>query len=140
MHITARNVFTGTITALHKGPVSAQLTVGCGTHEVVASLTTAAADRIGAQLGAQAVAIVKASDVVLITDFAGYRLGTGNQLAGTISRVQQGAVSALVALTLGDGTVVSATVTNDAVEALALAPGQAATAVFTATAVMVGVR
>lgn len=139
MKTSARNQFPGTVTAVHKGPVTAQVTVTAGPHEIVASMTTAAAERIGAQVGAEAVAFVKASEVVLVTDFAGYRLSARNQLAGTISRVQKGAVSALVGLTLADGAVVSATVTNDAVDALGLAVGQPATATFKAYAVMVGI-
>lgn len=139
MKTTARNQFAGTISAIEEGSVTAQVTIACGPHEIVASMTRAAAERIGARIGATAVAFVKASEVVLVTDFAGYRLSARNQLAGMLTRVHKGAVSALVAVTLADGTVVTATVTNDAVDALGLAPGQPATATFKAYAVMVAV-
>ena len=81
-----------------------------------------------------------ASEVVLVTDFAGYKLSARNQLAGTVSRVQRGAVSSLIGLTLPGGTAVTASVTNDAVDALGLAVGQPATACFKAYAVMLAVR
>jgi molybdate transport system regulatory protein len=89
--------------------------------------------------GQEAIALIKASEVVLVTDFAGYQLSARNQLAGTIARVQKGEVSSLVGVTLPGGTMVSASVTNDAVDALGLAVGQAATATFKAYAVMLAV-
>ncbi|HEY0201044.1 MAG TPA: TOBE domain-containing protein, partial [Burkholderiaceae bacterium] len=50
-----------------------------------------------------------------------------------------GAVSSLVVLTLPGGAHMTASVTNDAVDALALAVGQSATAVFKAYSVMLAV-
>ena len=70
---------------------------------------------------------------------AGFALSARNQLAGTISRLERGAVSSLIGVTLPGGTVVTSSVTNDAVEALALAVGQDATAVFKAYSVLVAV-
>ncbi len=139
MKTSARNAFPGTIRSVTQGPLAAQVTIACGPHDIVASMTTAAAARIGVQPGASAVAFVNASDVVLVTDFAGYRLSAHNQLAGRIVRVEKGAVSALVGLALGDGPGLVATVTNDAVDALGLAVGQSATATFPTTAVMVAI-
>lgn len=77
--------------------------------------------------------------MVLVTDFAGYQLSARNQFSGVISRVDKGAVSSLIGLTLPGGAVLTASVTNDAVDALDLAAGQPATAVFKAYAVMVAV-
>jgi molybdate transport system regulatory protein len=56
-----------------------------------------------------------------------------------VSRVDRGAVSSLIGLTLPGGQVITASVTNDAVEALDLAVGQAATAVFKAYSVLLAV-
>jgi molybdate transport system regulatory protein len=141
MKTSARNQFAGKISAVNKGPATTQvtLTVGGGV-EITASMTTAAAERLGVATGQQAMALVKASEVVLITDFAGYKLSARNQLAGTVSRVQRGAVTSLVGVELPGGTVVTASVTNAAVDSLGLAVGQTATAAFKAYAVMVAVK
>lgn len=141
MKATARNQFSGTITEVAEGPVSTQITLDVGHgHTVVATMTSAAAKRLGASVGIEALALVKASEVVLVTDFAGYKLSARNQLSGTISRVQKGAVSSLVGVTLPGGATITASVTNDAVDALGgLAVGQSATATFKAYAVMVAV-
>jgi molybdate transport system regulatory protein len=141
MKSTARNQFSGTVSAVEIGPVTAQATLALpGGQEITATLTAAAAQKLGIKVGQSALALVKSSAVVLVTDFAGYVLSSRNQLPGTISRVEQGAVSSLIGLSLPGGALVTASVTNDAVAALGLAVGQSATAVFKAYAVMFAVR
>ena len=141
MKSTARNQFPGTVTAVQAGPVSAEATLRLkGGQEIVATMTAAAARHLKLKKGIEAVALVKASSIVLMTDFGGYRLSARNQLEGTVSRIDKGAVSSLVVVTLPGGTAVSATITNDALEALALKVGQPATAVFKAYAVIVAVK
>lgn len=140
MKTTARNQFAGRITAVETGPVTCQVTVGLpGGQEIVASMTATAAQRLKLAVGKEAIALIKSSAVVLVTDFAGYQLSARNQLAGTLSRIDKGAVSSLVVLTLPGGSTVTASVTNDAVAALDLSVGQAATAVFKAYSVMLAV-
>ncbi len=140
MKTTARNQFVGTIDAIEPGPVTTQVSVSiAGGQQIVATMTTAAADRLKLTVGKEAIALIKSSAVVLVVDFAGYVLSARNQFAGTISRLERGAVSSLVVLTLPGGVNLTASVTNDAVDALALAVGQSATAVFKAYSVMVAV-
>ncbi len=140
MKTTARNQFAGTVSAVDWGPVTTQVTaIVAGGQEIVATMTTAAAHRLKLEVGKEAIALVKSSAVVLVTDFAGYSLSARNQFAGTISRVERGAVSSLVVVTLPGGVNLTASVTNDAVDALGLAVGQPATAVFKAYAVMLAV-
>ena len=141
MKTSARNQFHGRIAGVNPGPATTTVRVALdGGQDITASLTTLAAQELQVQTGKEALALVKSSEVVLVTDFGGYRLSARNQLAGTVSRVQRGAVSSLVGLTLPGGAVVTASVTNDAVDALGLAVGQPATAVFKAYAVMLAVR
>ncbi|MFG6466210.1 TOBE domain-containing protein [Roseateles sp. BYS87W] len=142
MKTTARNQFTGTITAVQAGPATTlvRMALAGGDPDLSISLTTPAAQELGVAVGQEALALVKASEIVLVADFAGYRLSARNQLAGTVSRVERGAVSSLVGVTLPGGTTVTASVTNDAVDGLGLAVGQPATACFKAYAVMLAVR
>lgn len=143
MKTTARNQFAGSVSALAIGPVSTEVTIAitgagaAGAAEITATMTSAAAKRLKLRKGKEVLALIKASSVVLVTDFAGWQLSARNQLAGTVSRIERGAVSSLVVLTLPGGAVVTATVTNEGVEALGLKVGMAATAVFKAYAVMV---
>ena len=141
MKTTARNQFAGTVQAVEIGPVSAQVTIALKAGDAItATMTAAAAQRLKLKKGKEALALIKASAVVLVTDFAGWQLSARNQLAGTISRIERGAVSSLVVLTLPGGAAITASVTNDGVEALDLKVGAPATAVFKAYSVMVAVQ
>lgn len=141
MKTTARNQFAGTVAAVELGPVSAQVSIALAAGgEITATMTAAAAKRLKLKKGKEALALIKASAVVLVTDFAGWQLSARNQLAGAVSRIERGAVSSLVVLTLPGGAAITASVTNEGVEALGLKVGTPATAVFKASAVMVAAQ
>jgi molybdate transport system regulatory protein len=140
MKTSARNQFAGTVKAVQVGPVSAEVTLTLKAGgEIHATLTSAAAERLKLKKGKEALALVKASAIVLVTDFAGWQLSARNQWAGTVSRIDKGAVSSLVVLTLPGGAHISASVTHESVTELGLQVGVAATAVFKAYAVMLAV-
>lgn len=140
MKTTARNQLAGTIASIVPGPVTTQVSVTLqGGQEVVATITTAAAERLNVAPGKDAILLIKASAIVLVVDFAGYTLSARNQFSGTISRIERGATTSLVVLTLPGGTNLTASVTNDAVDAMSLKVGMAASAVFKAYSVMVAV-
>lgn len=141
MKSTARNQFAGSIKDVDIGPVSARVTIALPSgEEITATLTSAAAQRLKLQTGKDAIALIKASAIVLVTDFSGWQLSARNQLAGVVSRIEKGAVSSLVVVTLPGGTAVTATVTNESVDALGLKVGLPATAVFKAYSVMVAAQ
>ncbi len=140
MKTTARNQFPGTISEVESGPVTTQVAITLRSGQAItATMTTNAARRLKVKKGQEAIALIKSSAVVLVTDFAGYELSARNQLSGTISRLEKGAVTSMIGITLPGGAVVTASVTNDAVDALKLKVGSEATAVFKAYSVMVAV-
>ena len=65
------------------------------------------------------------------------KLSARNQFAGTVSKVNEGAVNGIVTIDV-NGTPVSATISMAAIRELGLEPGKAAYAVIKATEVMVG--
>lgn len=67
------------------------------------------------------------------------RLSARNVLPGTVVEIVKGAVTSHVRLDIG-GTVVTASITNEAVAELGLTVGQKASAVVKATDVMIGVE
>ena len=66
------------------------------------------------------------------------KISARNKLHGTIVDVTKGATTAHVRIDVGGGAVVTASITNEAVDELKLAKGQKAYAVIKATDVMVG--
>ncbi len=66
------------------------------------------------------------------------KISARNKLRGTILDVTKGATTAHVRIDLGGGAVVTGSITNEAVDELKLAKGQAAYAIIKASDVMIG--
>jgi molybdopterin-binding protein len=67
------------------------------------------------------------------------KLSARNKLKGKIVEVKKGATTAHVRLEIAPGQVVTASITNEAVDELGLKSGAAATAVIKASDVMIAV-
>ncbi len=65
------------------------------------------------------------------------KLSARNVLPGTVIEVKRGVTTSHVRIDIG-GTIVTASITNEAVDDLALEPGDAASAIIKASDVMVG--
>lgn len=141
MKTSARNQWYGKVSAIQRGTVNDEVSLALpGGHSVVAVVTHESTETLGLAVGGEAVALVKASSVLLVDDDGmAERLSTRNRLRGTVSSVQRGAVNAEVSLTLEGGAVVTAVVTNESVAELGIAEGQALVAAFKASSVILGV-
>lgn len=67
------------------------------------------------------------------------KISARNQFKGTVTKIEKGAVNAIVSIEIGGGNVVTATVSLAAVKELGLEEGKEAYAVIKATSVMVGI-
>ena len=67
------------------------------------------------------------------------KLSARNQIKGTVTEVVKGATTSHIRIDIGGGVIVTASITNAAVDELGLAVGKAAYAVIKASDVMVGV-
>src|SRR6266702_6362752 len=67
------------------------------------------------------------------------KVSARNQLKGTIVDVVKGATTSHIRIDIGGGVIVTASITNEAVDELKLAKGKTATAVIKASDVMVGI-
>jgi molybdopterin-binding protein len=65
------------------------------------------------------------------------KLSARNQLAGTVISVQKGQTTGHVRIDIGSALIVTASITNEAIDELGLAVGDTATAVIKASDVMV---
>jgi molybdopterin-binding protein len=66
------------------------------------------------------------------------KLSARNQIKGKVLEVHKGQTTAHVRIDIGGGAVVTSSITNEAVDDLALAVGDAVVAVIKASDVMVG--
>jgi molybdopterin-binding protein len=66
------------------------------------------------------------------------KLSARNQLQGKVVEVRKGQTTAHVRIDVGHGVIITSSITNEAVDELALKVGDAATAVIKASDVMIG--
>ncbi|BCJ89284.1 transporter [Terrihabitans soli] len=67
------------------------------------------------------------------------KISARNQIKGTVTEVIKGATTSHVRIDIGGGQMVTASITNEAVDELGLKKGQKAVAIIKASDVMVGV-
>jgi molybdate transport system regulatory protein len=140
MKTSARNQLVGTVTSVRSGAVNDEVEITlAGGQRIVAVVTQESTQSLGLKTKATAIALVKASSVVVATDLEGAKVSTRNQLAGKVGTVTPGAVNAEVVIELDGGGSIAAIVTQGSVRSLGLAPGKRAIALFKATSVIVAV-
>ena len=141
MKISARNQLSGTIASVKEGAVNGVVAIDLGSTTIKADITMEAIKDLGLKEGMDAVAIVKATNVMFAAGterIAG--ISARNQIAGTIVEVKEGAVNGHVTLETADGNRIKGSITNEAIEQLGLAEGDAALAIVKSTDVIVGVE
>lgn len=152
MKTSARNQLYGKVSAVVRGSVNDEVSLALpGGQTIVAVVTHESTEALGLVVGAPALALVKASWVMLAAEHAApgqpLRLSARNQLRGIVTQVTRGAINAEVSLALDgpagseadpNATVMTAIVTNDSVATLGLAAGKPAIAVFKASSVILG--
>lgn len=136
MKISARNQLKGKVTAIQQGSVNGIVTLDCGGMPVSGTISLAAIQELGLTAGKEAVAIVKATEVMI--GKGELHLSARNKLPGTIAAITEGTVNGVVTVRVGDNTL-SATISLAAIQELGLAVGSEVVAVVKATSVMFGV-
>ena len=131
MKVSARTVLKGTVLTVNDGAVNSEVTMELpGGEQLVAVVTCESVKNLNLAPGSEAIALIKAPWVMLMTDADGIRLSARNCLKGNVISVSDGAVNAEVVIELSGGSRVSSIVTRDAVEELGLKPGVSASAVI----------
>ena len=68
------------------------------------------------------------------------KLSARNQIKGTVTEVKKGVTTAHVRVEIAPGSIITASITNDAVEELGLKKGDAVLAIVKASDVMIAVK
>jgi molybdate transport system regulatory protein len=139
MKLSARNVLKGTVDDIKKGQVMAIVKLRLGSGTVLSSIiTNESVDRLELKPGKAAFAVIKASSVMVASgDFTG-KLSARNVLKGIVNKLNKGMVMASVEIDIGNGDIVTATISDESAENLGLKTGGEALAVVKATSVMMG--
>jgi molybdate transport system regulatory protein len=140
MKTSARNQCHGTVQAVRKGAINADVILDLGDGvQLCANITNEAVAELGLQPGRAAVALIKSSMVLLSPD-QDIRISARNRLDGTVSAIIRGAVNCEVKLRLGAERVLTAIITEEALKELDLAVGRPCTALIKASHVLIAVN
>jgi len=139
MKVSARNIFSGTVTKVTKGAVNSEVVLSLkGGDSLVATITNESVESLGLREGLDAYAIIKASSVIIGKDLREACLSTNNILSGTILRLVEGAVNTEIVLKLSGGNTISAVITNASAQRLSLSEGELVSAICKASDVILG--
>jgi molybdate transport system regulatory protein len=69
MALSARNQFAGTVVSLRRGAVMSEVIIDIGGgHQIVSLISTSSTKRLKLKKGGRAVAVIKATEVIISTD------------------------------------------------------------------------
>ncbi|GAA3221962.1 molybdopterin-binding protein [Dactylosporangium siamense] len=137
MQLSIRNQLAGTVESVATGEAMSTVRVRLdGGQEVTAAITAESARDLALTEGTAVLALVKSTEVAVAAATVP-RISIRNQLAGTITAVEHGAVMTTVKLAVAGGVTVTAAITKDAAEDLDLAEGAPAVALIKSTEVSV---
>lgn len=140
MKTSARNQFLGKVTRVKPGAINDEIELEmAGGQKIVAIITHESTNSLGLRLGTEAFALIKSSSIFIVTDDKKAKFSARNRLTGTITRVQPGTVNTEVVIDLPGGGSVAAIITNESSNTLGLSIGKAASAIFKASSVILGV-
>ncbi len=136
MKISARNQVKGTVKSIEKGSVNAIVTLDASGTLIKGTISLGAVSDLELKEGVEAVAIVKATEVLV--GVGDLKLSARNQIGGKVTSIKEGAVNGIVTITSGE-IVISSTISMEAIKELGLTVGCDAVAVIKSTSVMFGV-
>jgi molybdate transport system regulatory protein len=137
---SARNKLLGTVIQIREGAVNDEIVLRiAGGQAITAVITRESTQELGLAIGKEAIALVKASSVIVGAPGPGLRLSARNQLPGRISALRPGAVNSEIRIDLEGGVTLAAIVTNESANDLGLDVGADAVAIFKASSVILGV-
>ncbi|MCW2257033.1 molybdopterin-binding protein [Providencia alcalifaciens] len=141
MQVSARNQLIGTVSIVKEGAVNNEVVLSLGNgEELTTVITRESCETLGLVVGKEAVAIIKAPWVVLAKPDCGLRFSARNQFSGKISNIIEGAVNSTVHLVTDKGVELTAIITNESLEDMALSKGVDITAFIKASSVILATR
>jgi len=140
MRTSARNALRGTIKEIVTDKLTAEVALEVSDSSTIYSIVTAESVReLGLVPGRMAIALIKASLVVIAPGERRPITSLRNCVAGTVLRCERSPVSAEIVLDVGGGKTLAATITARSARDLRLRKGQRAYALFEASHVIIAI-
>ena len=139
MCISARNQLNVEISEVRTGAVNSLIAGKIAGGEVLKATVTVDSEKsLDLKVGKQAIFLFKASSVI-VSKNNHIKLSATNQIKGVVSEIKDGTVNAEVIID-ANGSKISAVITKESVNGMALKVGDDVTAIIKATQIIVGVK
>lgn len=140
MRTSARNALRGAIADIRSDALNAEIAVTVADDVTIyATVTKESLHALGLCVGREVVLLIKAPFVMIAPGDRPPKTSVRNCLRGKVQRCETTPVNAEVVLDIGEGKTLAASITAASAEALDLAPGQQACALFDASHVIVAI-
>ena len=134
--ISARNQIAGKVMNIQSGSAMSVITISGHEHQLVSAITNEAVKDLGLKKDDSVVALIKSTETLLLKgDLGGAKISARNKISGRVAGLQKGNAMASLAIDAGALRLTSA-VTRQAIDDLQLSNGDAVTALFKATEVI----
>ena len=134
MKISTRNQWKGTVKAIKKGGVNSEISIKLSDTTFITSvITNGAVEKLELKEGSEAIALVKASNVIIGLDVK--NISARNVLCGKISSIIEGPINCEIVIDAGDVSVTSI-ITKESCNILGLNKGKEACAIIKASNVI----
>jgi molybdate transport system regulatory protein len=141
MKTSARNALHGVITQVTAGAVNAEVALRIGEGQTLTAIVTRGSAReLGLKPGRAAIALIKSSFVILSAGETPPRTSARNALPGVVTRREDGTVNSEITLELAPGKSLTATITRESAETLAISVGAPACALIKASHIILAVE
>lgn len=141
MSVSARNQLHGQVSAIHPGSVNDEIEITLDNGgKLVAVVTSSSRVRLSLEQGKEVIALIKAPWIILASEESGLLFSARNQFAGQVTSLEKGAVNATVHLLTDDGVSLTAVITNESSEEMAISEGKRVVALIKASSVLLAVK
>ena len=131
MKTSSRNSFHGKVTAIRQGVVNDEIDLLLDNGDTIcAQITRTASEKLQLSVGSEALAVIKATEIMLATETDDYIFSCQNQFSGKVVKLVRGFVNGEVLLQTASGLEINATITLEGVNRLKLERGAPVTALF----------
>ena len=139
MNISARNQFKTKVAEFSVGAVNTELTLTTeGGDKLYAVITNRSFETMKLDIGSPVTALVKASWVIVSKEKI-TQISARNNLCGTVKEVIRGKVSSEIDIAMEGNSDITAVITNEAADKLAIKAGEPLCALFKASNVIIAV-
>lgn len=136
MKISTRNQLKGTVLSIKEGAINSEVILEiCACNQIVAVITNTAVKNLGLKVGKEAIALIKASNVILGIDVK--LVSARNVLTGAVSSIVEGSINDEVTIDLGNvDCSITSVITKESVKKLGLSFGKEVSAIIKASEVI----